>query len=101
MDHCTCRFVSRLDKAALAFLQDHSVQGRRILPATAMLETAAAACGLLHDGIDAGVSSVSEDTSFLRALVHERCGTPTQMATSAMPRWHTKLGYDTRLLLGW
>ena len=67
-----CRFVSRLDKAAVAFLQDHSVKGRIILPATAMLEAAAEASSMLHDAVDVSADSALKHTSFLRALALQR-----------------------------
>ncbi|CAL5223543.1 g6075 [Coccomyxa viridis] len=68
----TSRFVSRLDKAAVAFLQDHSVKGRIILPATAMLEAAAEASSMLHDAVDVSADSALKHTSFLRALALQR-----------------------------
>ena len=67
-----CRFVALLGKPALAFLQDHAVSGRRLLPATAMLEAAAEACGVLLDGADTGAGSALRDTSFLSAFVLNR-----------------------------
>jgi len=66
------RFMTMLDKAALAFLQDHSVKGRRLLPATAMLEAAAEACSILLDSSDTGAKSAFKNSSFLRAFVLER-----------------------------
>lgn len=69
---CACRFACMFGKSALAFLQDHAVQGRRLLPATAMLEAAAEACSMLRDGADITVESALRDTSFLRAIVLER-----------------------------
>ena len=61
-----------LDKAALAFLQEHTVKGRRLLPATAMLEAAGEACSILLDSADTGAESVLKDSNFLRAFVLER-----------------------------
>ena len=66
------RFMTMLDKAALAFLQDHSVKGRRLLPATAMLEAAAEACRILLDNADTGAESALNNSGFLRAFVLER-----------------------------
>ena len=63
-----CRYATRLGKAALAFLQDHRVKGRRMLPATAMLEAAAEAHSMLHDGADVAADCALTDTSFLRAF---------------------------------
>ena len=68
----SCRYATPLDKAALAFLQDHSVKGQRILPATAMLEAAVEACSMLHNNADVGADSALKDTSILRAVVLKR-----------------------------
>lgn len=64
--------MTMLDKAALAFLRDHSVKGRRLLPATAMLEAAAEAYSVLLDSADTGAESALKDSSFLRAFLLER-----------------------------
>ena len=67
-----CRFIALLGEPALAFLQDHAVSGRKLLPATALLEAAAEACSILLDGSDAGVGNGLRDTSFLSAFLLNR-----------------------------
>ena len=62
-----CRYAAALGQAGLAFLHDHAVQGRRLLPATAMLEAAAEVCSTLRDVPDRDMLNALEATSFLRA----------------------------------
>ena len=44
----TCTFTTSLQKARLAYLWDHTVNGRPLLPAAAMFEAVAAAARSLH-----------------------------------------------------
>lgn len=67
LDLFLCRFVADLS-ASLAFLHDHRVNGRSLLPATAFFEAAAAAGKMLKSD-DVESQLVVGDTALMAPLI--------------------------------
>ncbi|BDA51455.1 probable oleandomycin polyketide synthase, modules 5 and 6 [Coccomyxa sp. Obi] len=67
----TLRFSADLGMAALAFLRDHTVSGRALCPATALLEAAVEAARMLKDDSSSG-SLLLQETTFSKALLLSR-----------------------------
>lgn len=72
-----CRCIARLDAPALAFLWDHQVIGRALLPATAFFEASLAAGSLLKLDESAGrlaLSSANLSSPLLLSMQKKNSG---------------------------